>query len=76
MYGSLDVSTSALVANRIRQEVSAANLANMHSLENSKGEYEPFRRRFAILAPGDGRGGKGVHVREIEIDNGPLKPKY
>ncbi len=76
MFGSLDISTSALIANRTRQEVAAANIANAQTLENAQGEYEPFRRRFAVLAAGDGQGGAGVHVRSVEVDQGPLTPKY
>lgn len=76
MFGSLDISTSALIANRTRQEVAATNIANAATLENARGEYEPFRRRFAVLAAGDGQGRAGVHVRSIEIDQGPLTPKY
>ena len=76
MFGSLDISTSALIANRVRQEVAATNIANAQTLENAQGEYEPFRRRFAVLATGDGAGGAGVHVRSIETDQGPLTPKY
>lgn len=78
MYGALDVSTSALVAHRTRLEIISANVANADSLANANGEYDPYRRRFAILAPGDPKtgSGMGVHVKTIELDQGPLMPKY
>ena len=53
MYGSLDISTSALVAQRTRLNVITANIANTRSLVNDAGEYSPYRRRFAVFAPGD-----------------------
>ncbi|MFG0330963.1 MAG: flagellar basal body rod protein FlgC [Phycisphaerales bacterium] len=78
MYGLLDVSASGLVANRTRLTVSTANLANRDSIVGADGEYNPYRRRFAVLAPGDPVSGNadGVHVSSIEIDEGPLRKKY
>ena len=78
MYGALDVSTSALVAHRTRLEIISANVANSDSLANANGEYDPYRRRFAILAPGDPKTGsaQGVHVKSIELDQSPLEMRY
>lgn len=77
MYGALDTSTSALVAQRTRLEISAANIANAQALTNAAGEYEPYRRRFPVFAAGDPATGSpnGVHVASIEIDQGPLVPR-
>lgn len=78
MYGALDISTSALVANRIRMTTIAANLANKTTIMNEAGEYAPFRRRFAEMAAGDPTSGDamGVHVSAIREDEGPLLAKY
>jgi flagellar basal-body rod protein FlgC len=78
MFGALDISTSGLIAQRTRLEVVAANLAGESTLLNEAGEYEPFRRRFAVLAAGDPESdsGQGVHVARIESDQGPLVPRY
>ena len=78
MYGVLDVSTSALIAQRTRLDVISANLANKDTLLNAAGEYEPYRRRAVIFATGDPARGsaEGVHVARIEVDLGPLQPKY
>jgi len=75
MFGSLDISTSALVANRQRLEVVAANMANRNTLEDADGNYSPFRRRLAILAQGDPTtgSGNGVHVKEIQLDPSPMR---
>lgn len=76
MFGALDTSTSALVANRTRAEVYAANLANANAIQDENGENNPFRKRLAILASGGERGGPGVHVREIKLDDDPPKLRY
>jgi flagellar basal-body rod protein FlgC len=78
MYGSLDISTSGLVAQRVRLEAYSANLANLHSVQNAEGAYEPFRRRIPILAAGDPAGDAtvGVRVAEIREDDGPLRMRY
>lgn len=76
MYGSLDISTSALVAQRTRLNIVAANVANARNILNAEGEYEPYRRRFAVFGAGDPATGstQGVHVADIGIDQGPLRP--
>ena len=78
MYGSLDISTSALVAHRVRLEATAANIAGADAIENEAGEYEPFRRRIVTLASGDPTGdtNEGVHVASIELGDGQYRMKY
>jgi len=67
MFGSLDVSASALVAQRTRLESISANIAGAQSIEGPHGEYAPYQRRITVLAQGDPTTGKtqGVHVQEI-----------
>ena len=78
MFGSLDTSTSALVANRVRMETVAANLANSNSIIDEHGNNVPFRRRIALLAAGDpaGRSDTGVHVQEIIEDRAPFQLRH
>ena len=76
MFGSLDVSTSALVAQRIRLDTIAGNMANAEATRRSDGQPGPFRRRMAVFAAGDGRGGPGVHVSEIREDRTAGKLVY
>lgn len=77
MYGALDISTSGMVAQRTRMNVISANIANSSSLLNAEGEYDPYRRRIAMLAPGGPDGEEmGVRVAEIATDNGPFKKVY
>ena len=71
MYGALDISASGLVAQRTRLNIISANLANQHSLLNEAGEYDPYRRRFAVFQAAEGGdNGKvgGVSVAEIRED--------
>jgi flagellar basal-body rod protein FlgC len=78
MFGALDISTSGLVAQRTRAQTIAANMANSQAIYNAEGEYEPYRRRIVAMAPGDPASGnpRGVHVREIQLDDSPLMPKF
>ena len=78
MFGSLDVSTSGLIAQRTRMEVIAANLANKDSIYDAQGNYAPFRRRVPIFAHGDPATGsaEGVHVQKILFDPGPFRQVY
>ena len=74
MYGSLDISTSGMVAQRTRMAVIASNIANASSIQNSKGEYEPYLRRAVMFAPKSTVGeGLGVEVVDIELDQNALK---
>ncbi len=67
MFGSLDISASAMVAQRTRLETISANIAGAQAIEDAGGSYAPFQRRIAVLAQGDPASGKsdGVHVHEI-----------
>ncbi len=74
MYGGLDVSVSGMIAQRVRINTIAANLANLNTYLDQNGEPNPYQRRFAEFMPGDPsastREGRtlGVHVAEIGID--------
>src|SRR5262245_42715486 len=78
MFGSLDITTSGLIANRVRLEAIAANIANADSLVDESGKYQPYQRRIVTLAAGDPQGSSddGVHVASIDMDQGPLRMKY
>ncbi|MEM9167001.1 MAG: flagellar basal body rod protein FlgC [Planctomycetota bacterium] len=82
MYGALDIATSGMIAQRTRLDVISANIANENTLLNAQGEYDPFRRRMALLAPGNPsarspRGqALGVQVKAIELDQAPFRLRY
>ena len=78
MFGSLDISTSALVAQRTRMEVISANMANRFTTMDAQGNYAPFRRRIAMFSAGDPSTGsaEGVHVQEIAQDPSAFRKVY
>lgn len=78
MFTSLDISTSALVAQRTRLNAISQNLANQYTTHDAQGNYAPYRRRITVFAPGDPSTGseQGVHVREILEDPGDFRKVY
>lgn len=82
MYGSLDISTSGMVAERTRFASIAANIANRSTLVDAQGRYNPYRRREVFFAPGDPSSATpagrklGVHVARIEADENALIEKH
>jgi flagellar basal-body rod protein FlgC len=75
MFDALDISSSALQAQRTRLDTIAGNIANMNTTRDAQGRAAPYRRRFAVFSPG--RAGDpaqpGVHVRKIEEDRSPFR---
>lgn len=66
MYGSLDISTSGMVAQRTRMAAISANIANANTRLGADGGFAPYARRGVALAP-DENG--GVQVLAITQDN-------
>lgn len=67
MSHSISVSTSGLVAQRARMDTIAANIANLHTTRNEKGESVPFQRQIVLFqaaqeyaADGAPKSGAGV----------------
>jgi flagellar basal-body rod protein FlgC len=77
MYGSLDISTSGMIAQRTRMNAIAANIANRGAILDAKGNVNPYRARHVHFAAGDPTGATpearamGVHVAKIELDDSP-----
>ena len=78
MFPSLDISTSALVAQRTRMTAIANNLANMSTTHNEKGEAEPYRPRYTVFQTDESTKGSlgacGVKVRSVEIAD--VEPRW
>jgi flagellar basal-body rod protein FlgC len=55
MFKSLDISTSALVAQRQRMNTIATNLANLNTTRDASGKPSPFQRRLITFAAADSR---------------------
>ncbi len=77
MIRALEISSSALVAQRIRMDVIAGNIANANDTRQDDGTIVPYRRRRVFFAEGrpDG-GGPGVHVAQIDEDPTEFRRMY
>ena len=62
MFGSLDISTSGLVAQRTRMTAIADNIANQRTLLAPDGSYAPFQERAVLFSAGDSTSGAGEGV--------------
>ena len=78
MFDMLDIGASALVAQRIRMDTIAGNIASANVLRNAAGENVPYRRRIVEFAAGQaGNVDKpGVHVQDIKLDDSPFMRKF
>ncbi|HBT76658.1 MAG TPA: flagellar basal body rod protein FlgC [Planctomycetaceae bacterium] len=80
MLKIMDISSSGLIAQRIRMQAVASNLANITSTRNEFGELKPYEPRYVIFEA-DNRigpnGSAGVIVPEVgqDIDLPPIR-KY
>ena len=84
-FSSMDISASALSAERTRMNLISSNLANGNSTSSDEGG--PYRRRDAIFAAGNPPGSfgaalgkasqaKGVQVTQIVEDQNPPRLQY
>lgn len=76
MLELLNMGASGLVAQRTRMDTIANNVLNINTTHNASGEKIPFRRRIVDFAPGNPKGGQGVHVRAIRQDMSPFNKRY
>ncbi len=85
---SMEISASALTAQRLRMDVIAENLANINTTRDVDGE--PYQRRYVVMQSREGdtygsfssylnaanSAGSGVRVTEILEDESPFKLDY
>ena len=82
MFGVMNISSSALRAQRIRIQVIADNVANAQTLAagvDRNGNVVPYRRKEVFLVPGApefGLPSEGVRVRKIGGDPSPFPKEY
>lgn len=76
MIRALEISGSALSAQRTRMDVIAGNMANAFTTVQEDGRNEPYRRRTVSFAAGDGSGNAGVHVFEVAEDPSQFRLQY
>jgi len=78
---SIDISGSALTAQRLRMDVISENIANAETTMTDTGE--PYRRKVCVMAPRqsfssvlDGEMAKGVMVTDIIEDGSDFELEY
>lgn len=78
MFDALDISASALLAQRARMDTIAANVANIDTVRGENGEKAPYRRRFVVFGTGQANdpAAPGVHVKSVEFDPSPFRKMY
>ncbi|QDV27110.1 flagellar basal body rod protein FlgC [Aureliella helgolandensis] len=73
MIGALDVSTSALVAQRTRLNTISGNIANISTLQDENGDAKPYQPRYTIFQTDENMvatgNAPGVKVSSVEIDD-------
>jgi len=77
MLRALDISTSALVAQRTRLNAVSGNIANISSLKDENGDPNPYQAREVVFETDDTlsiNGASGVKVSEIQTSN--AEPDY
>lgn len=79
MFNSLDISTSALVAQRTRLDTISGNIANISTIVDEDGQAKPYQARFTLFQAdpkGTQPGSTGVKVSGIELDQGEPIYRY
>ncbi len=79
MLRALDVSTSALVAQRTRLNAVSGNIANISSLTDETGAANPYRPREVVFQTDESisiQGASGVKVSDIKISDADPQYRY
>ncbi|HET7579058.1 MAG TPA: flagellar basal body rod protein FlgC [Bacillales bacterium] len=92
IFNGINISASALTAERLRMDVISSNLANANTTRARKvdGQWQPYRRKMVVMQPkgapfasyleaasgSSGEPGKGVMVSKIAEDPTPFKKVY
>jgi len=78
MFDVLDMGASGLQAQRTRLDTIAGNILNVNTTRNANGESIPYRRRFAVFAPGTASdpGMPGVHVQNVMVDQSAFQKRF
>jgi flagellar basal-body rod protein FlgC len=76
MLPALDISSSALVAQRIRMNAISSNLANISTTHNEAGEPSPYQPRFVVFQADPSVGANGAPgVKVASVQTAKLEPR-
>ena len=75
MFRTLDINGSALLAQRMRMDTIAQNLANIRTTHDKFGRVSPYQRRIVIFQEGrpEDHAAPGVHATIGQDDNTRLE---
>ena len=80
MFDALNISTSALVAQRIRLDAISSNIANLSTTHNEEGQAAPYQPRFVVFKTDSDvhspEGAVGVKVDSVETSQQPPLWRY
>lgn len=78
MKSAMDISTSALIAQRTRLNAIASNIANMATIRDENGDLTPFKARHVVFQTDPeiqtSDGAIGVKVASVQVDQ--VEPIY
>jgi flagellar basal-body rod protein FlgC len=77
MISALDVSTSALVAQRVRLNTISGNIANMSTMVDENGENKPYQPRFVVFQTDEENAAQGMaSVKVASVETDESEPLY
>ena len=77
MLDVLDMGASGLQAQRLRMDTIAANILNINTTRNAKGEKSPYQRRFVVFSPGRAGDSSRAGVRaQVKVDTSPAHRRF
>ncbi len=76
MFSTLDISSSALLAQRTRLDSIALNVANARTTRNADGRVEPFKRKFVVFQSGHPENPVRPGVRAEVREDGSFRAEY
>jgi flagellar basal-body rod protein FlgC len=78
MFDVLDIGASGLMAQRVRLDTIAANIANAQTTHDAAGRPNPYRRRFVVFEPGrpDNPNAPGVRVSKVGLDQSAFNLRH
>jgi len=78
VISSLDISTSGLIAQRVRLNAISGNIANMSTQRNENNELVPYQARYVVFKTDEKLktpdGAVGVKVESVETED--IEPSY
>lgn len=78
MISSLDISTSALVAQRTRLNAISSNIANLSTVRDENGDLKPYQARYVVVQSDESlsTSGRAVGVKVAQIETEQVEPQY